>query len=203
MQNINRWAAAAIGQELGELATLTQHNVNKPGSPFWLHLLKIASIVKGSHISQAETLTAVKRVCSKHEWIPQREIDYQWARAFKTAVARRPEIIYQYDLKNGRIHSLREVPASTVSKAEQLAAAISKLLETGEVPELQNVIIQQIDSDANGITLNIQFARYSPALADCVQICCGRLNGFVWEDCKTGIFRIWVRTRVHDALRHS
>lgn len=193
--DLDKWAAAAIDAELGEIATLTQHNINKPGSPFFVSLLKLASVVKGSHVSEFETLTAVKRTCCKHEWIPQREIDYQWQRAYKTAVPRHPEVICQYDIKNGRFHSPRPLPETTINKAEQLAAAILELLETGEVPSLENVKIQRNETDTNGMTLTVSFACYSPALADCVQTACSRLRGFVWSDYQTGTFRIWVRTR--------
>lgn len=193
--DLDKWAAAAIDAELGEIATLTQHNINKPGSPFFVSLLKIASVVKGSHASEYETLTAVKRTCSKHEWIPQREIEYQWQRAYKTAVPRHPEVICNYDIKNGRFHSARVLPETTIKKAEQLAAAIGQLLETGELPALPNVTIQHNETDANGMTLTVSFARYSPALADCVQTACSRLRGFVWSDYATGTFRIWVRTK--------
>lgn len=192
--DLQKWAAAAIDSELGEISILTQHNINKPGSPFFVSLLKLASIVKGSHTSEFETLTAVKRTCSKHEWILQREIDYQWQRAYKTAVPRHPEIICNYDIKNGRYHSARLLSENTISKAEQLATAIRELLETGEVPALDNVSIRCVDTDKNGMTLTVSFARYSPSLADCVQVACSRLRGFVWSDYQTGVFSIWVRT---------
>lgn len=191
-----KWARSAVEQELNELATMPAHNINKPGSPFFVSLLKLASIVKGSHLSQVEVKTAVSRTCCVHPWIPQREIGYQWDRAYETAVSREPkETICKFDIENGRLHSARQLTDSTIEKAEQLAAALSTMLETGEKPNLENVNVDFLEQDPNGITVNLIFLKWSQSLADCVQTAVSRLDSFIWSDYNNGIFKIWLRTR--------
>ena len=206
------WANKAIDNELSIIADMPQGNINKPAHPFFVSMLKIASIVKGGYVPQYEALNGIKKTCAPLTWIPQKEIDYQWQRAYDKAQPRHPkeqnslpeereektavpERLYEYDLAEGRFIFLREVSAAVVGKAEQLADALNDLLETGELPDIPNLIIRNTETDPNGVSLSLQFPRYSQALADCVFIACSRLKGFIWRDFKTGVFTIWLRTR--------
>jgi hypothetical protein len=81
------WAIAAFEQELKALARLPEgENINKPDSLFWVSLVKLASIVKGSgrgHISLREALGKIEQACGygRAADITQPEIARQWRNA--------------------------------------------------------------------------------------------------------------------------
>jgi hypothetical protein len=85
------WAETAVSSELATIAEQAPHNICKPGSPFFVSLLKVASIVKGNHMSSVLVLAAIKRTCAPLTWVPQRQIDYQWKRAYAVAEPRFPQ----------------------------------------------------------------------------------------------------------------
>ncbi len=107
------WAAAAIEQELLQLETLPDKKINKPGSPFSISLLKIASITKGSGngMTPDESLNKIKFAVRAHTWLQTREIDRQWKRAMDKATPR-----YRQD--NGR-RAATPPPAPASGSQEQ------------------------------------------------------------------------------------
>lgn len=203
----NKWAETAVSNELAIIADMPQSNINRPAHPFYVSLLKIASIAKGGYLPEHEALNAIKKTCAPMTWIPQREIDYQWSRAYSKSEPRHPddhqnmlpketavsECLWKYDIANDCVELIREVPARTVAKAEQLANVFSHMLETGEI-DITGLTVIGSEICPNGVTVKIQFASYSQALADCVFIACSRLNGFIWSEKRNGFFSIYLPT---------
>ena len=89
-----RWFSIALRRELTEIEKLPLEKVQKAGSSFFICLLKVASLVKGSNgeISADFALNKIKYAC-RHLNLQAKEIDYQWGRAFERAKPRRPESI--------------------------------------------------------------------------------------------------------------
>lgn len=85
------WATAAIEGELKTLAELPDEKIQKPGSVFSICLFKIAAIVKGDgrQIGSDQALNKIIAVCRKYEWMQEKEIRRQWARAYNKADPRR------------------------------------------------------------------------------------------------------------------
>lgn len=85
-----RWAIQAITSELRQLETMPDHKVGKPGSPYSICLIKIASIVKGAgagNINMTGLLEMVQEK-SKHLHVPERESMRMFNRAMKNAIPR-------------------------------------------------------------------------------------------------------------------
>ena len=81
------WFAAGMCRYLGYLEKLPHdENVNKPGSPYWLHLRAIAGISKAGHVSKDGALERI-RWATRHMRVPAKEMLYQWERAYKSAYA--------------------------------------------------------------------------------------------------------------------
>jgi len=86
------WTTAALEGELEKLTNLDEDmNINKPGSPFFASLVKIAAIMKGtgaSYLTTEETVAAIKAACSNHTWFREKEVQRQWKNAQKYAKPR-------------------------------------------------------------------------------------------------------------------
>lgn len=213
--NAEAWSNAALDNELQAIREMPTHNVNKPGSPFFVHLLKIASIVRAGYVPRHEAETAVRGACSAHNWIPKKEIGYQWQRALKRARPRHPkpqsrlphEIaaakskpeetavyhVVDVDLVNGRQRVVRHVGADVAGKADELAGMLRDYLETGELPETA-VTLTKLEDAPGGVLLRLSFRSYSQRLADCVLIACKLVGGTIMHDLKTGVFDVWLKT---------
>lgn len=86
------WANYALDGELSILAKIPEGtNVNKPGNPIFVSMLKIASIVLGGYLPEHEAVNGVKKSLCTFTHIPQKEIDYQWQRAMQRAKPRHPK----------------------------------------------------------------------------------------------------------------
>src|SRR3990172_9615605 len=79
------WYEAGLNRHLDALRALPREcNVNKPGSPFWLHLRAIAGISKAGHVSKMGAFERV-RWAIRHMRVSAREARYQWERAYLSA----------------------------------------------------------------------------------------------------------------------
>jgi hypothetical protein len=198
------WAETAVTNELSALANLPKQNINKPGSPFYVSLLKIASIVKGGYLQEYAALNGIKRACAALTWIPQKEIDYQWRRAYQRAEPRHPNEqnslptpikqtryqITEHDLVTGKTRVVCDIPPKTAVKAAELARLISTYAETGEVPKRRNLTVFPIDVAEKAI-IGLQFPRYTIGLRRMVILTATHfLHGGLWEDHKNGRFDI-------------
>jgi hypothetical protein len=198
--NAELWAETAVTNELTTLARLPKQNINKPGSPFYVCLLKIASIVKGGYLREYEALNGIKRSCAALTWIPQDEIDYQWRRAYQRAKPRHPKEqnrlptpikqtqyqITEHDLVTGKTRVVCDVHPKTAVKAAELAELISEYAETGEIPKRRNLTVFPIDV-AEKAVIGLQFPRYTIGLRYMVILAASHfLHGGLWEDHKNG-----------------
>jgi hypothetical protein len=159
------WAIAAMDNELRHLSEMQPHKIGKPASSFYTHLLKIASVAKGDGMTHGQTLPIVKASCMNHLWLRDRDIEYQFKRAWSTAQPRsaRPKaaavpvlpslhetpnlleskaeqqapryVVKEYDLQAGSFRVLRHIDGETAVKAHKLITAIKNLISTGELPE--------------------------------------------------------------------
>ena len=211
--NAEAWANAALDNELQAIREMPTHNVNKPGSPFFVSLLKIASIVRAGYVPRHVAETAVRGACSLHDWIPPKEIEYQWRRALKRARPRHPAParahnqkpsrlpkvetavyhIVEIDLVNGHQRVVRHIGAAVAGKAEELARMLRDYLGTGELPEAA-VTLTKLEGAPGGVLLRLSFRSYSQRLADCVLIACKLVGGTIMRDLKTGVFDVWLKT---------
>ena len=114
------WVKAALEAELTALAHLPEENINKPGSQFSIHLLKIASICNGGGrglISHSHALSQIEDTCQIYPWLQVKEIRRQWGRAIQKAVPRYPADTYPLPVErptsNGRIDNSDQAPATT------------------------------------------------------------------------------------------
>jgi hypothetical protein len=86
------WALNACARELNTLAVMDDSKVGKPGSPYSVSLLKLASICKGAgrgYIPPGALLESI-RVASSHLGVTEHESARMWQRAMKTAQPRFP-----------------------------------------------------------------------------------------------------------------
>lgn len=78
------WAENYLNEILNDLHSLPIHNVCKPGSQFFICLLKICSLIKGSHLGYRQTLQQVQAACIGHS-LTEKDIEYQFKRAYQRA----------------------------------------------------------------------------------------------------------------------
>ena len=77
------WAENRLNELLIELDTLPIHNPNKPGSLFYVCLLKICSLIKGSHLIYGQVLRQITTIYAQR--MGERHISYQFRRAYQRA----------------------------------------------------------------------------------------------------------------------
>lgn len=219
----NMWAERAIDNELSEIHMMAKvENINKTGSGFSLSLLKIASIVKGSEITDLEALNSIKRACAAYTWIPQKEIDRQWKRAYQKARPRYPNLqnrlpkpvqkkqcadlrtektrwqIREFDLTTYETKVLREVSPKIVAKSRQMASEIKSYVEDGEIRQGSNLAISTVCLWPRKVDLILSFSRCTLALRDCVMVACSMLKGSLSEDFKNGRFSVIIPLNLGD-----
>lgn len=87
-----QWAIRAAGKELTALRSLQDSKIGKPGSPYSVALIKIASILKGAG-KQINPEQAFTVICENttHLHIKPREARRMWIRAMKNARPRFPQ----------------------------------------------------------------------------------------------------------------
>ncbi len=86
-----RWFQTALKQELNTIERLPPDlNIHKPNNPFWQSLFRIAGLVKAGHISQDDAFSKIQVAC-EHMNVIERNLEYQWNRAYKRATARFPK----------------------------------------------------------------------------------------------------------------
>lgn len=91
-KRIQRWASTAIERELDKIRQLpTNVNIFLPGNPFWQSLFKIAGVVNGGYKTSQTVFSEVEAACS-HLAIEEKELRYQWRRAFQQASPRRLKV---------------------------------------------------------------------------------------------------------------
>lgn len=204
-----QWADTAIDGELCAIATMPEGtNINKPGSLLFISLLKIASIVKGGYIPEHEALNSIKRSCAAFTWIPQKEIDYQWKRAYQKSEPRHRNEqnstpttqhkqqeesryqITQYDLVTGKTIVLCDVAPKTAVKAEELARMVSLFVRTGEIPQRSNLAASVICMWPSKSEIKLKFSHYGNGLNHCVILACSLLQGGMATDYKNGQFDV-------------
>lgn len=90
------WAETAVSRELAVIAKLPAGTkLTKPGNAFYIALLKIASVAKGSgrrHLRPSDLHERIEAHCPKDVRYKlssrEREIAYQWGRAYTQAEPR-------------------------------------------------------------------------------------------------------------------
>lgn len=200
-----QWADTAMDGELCAIATMPEGtNINKPGSLLFISLLKIASIVKGGYIPEHEALNSIKRSCAAFTWIPQKEIDYQWKRAYQKSEPRHrneqnstPTVpqktmyqITQYDLVTGKTIVLCDVAPKTAVKSAELARMVSLFVKTGEIPQRSNLAASAICMWPDKAEIKLKFSHYGKGLNHCVILACHFLQGAMSIDYKNGQFDV-------------
>jgi len=87
------WAITALGNELNELEQIRDSKVGKPGSPYSIALIKIASIVKGAGAGYLPggIVFHSLRQASCQLGVPEREAMRMWSRAMQKALPRFPK----------------------------------------------------------------------------------------------------------------
>lgn len=203
--NSQLWANTAIDNELSALAKMPEGtNINKPGSLLYVSLLKIASIVKGGYVPEHDALDGVKKSLCAFTWIPQKEIDYQWERAYRKAGPRHPTeqnrlptakkkktvagYIQTYDTKTGKTGK-RPFTPQIASKAAEMAGQIRAYVSHGEIKK-SNMMIETVCMWPKKVDLILRFPRYTAALHDCVIVACGLLNGGLSDAQRNGRFEV-------------
>jgi hypothetical protein len=87
-----RWFQTALEQELRLIEGLPMStNIRKPNNPFWQSLFRIAGIAKTGYIGQEEVLLKIQ-AAARHLQERDKEIAYQWNRAYQRALARYPQL---------------------------------------------------------------------------------------------------------------
>ena len=199
-----QWADTAMDGELSAIATMPDGtNINKPGSLLFISLLKIASIVKGGYIPDHEALNSIKRSCAAFTWIPQKEIDYQWKRAYQkseprhrgpsstpSATQKTAYQITQHDLVTGKTIVLCDVGEKTAVKAEELARMVSLFVKTGAIPHRSDLAASVICVWPDKADIKLKFSRYGNGLNHCVILACSFLQGAMATDYKNGQFDV-------------
>lgn len=209
--NNQLWADRAIDSELSTLAKMPDGtNVNKPGNPIFVSMLKIASIVRGGYVPEHEALNSVKKALCTFAHIPQKEIDYQWKRVMRIAKPRHPNEqnrlpkqtkktdtgprwqITEYDLTTYKMRVLRELSPKTAVKARDMAEQIKAYVLHGEISKKSNMTIHMVNiwHGTGKVDLILTFPRYTLALADCVAVACAMLHGGMSDDFKNGKFDV-------------
>lgn len=87
------WAITALGQELQAMEQIEDGKVGKPGSPYSISLLKIASIIKGAGAGYlpAGICYHSMRQATQHLGVSEREAMRMFGRAMKNARPRFPK----------------------------------------------------------------------------------------------------------------
>lgn len=86
-----RWFQTALEQELHTIGDLPiSTNIRKPNNPFWQSLFRIAGIAKAGYISREEALAKIQ-TAAQHLNEREKDITYQWQRAYQRAPARYPQ----------------------------------------------------------------------------------------------------------------
>lgn len=75
------WAENRLSELLNELNNLPAHNIFIAGSAFYTTLLKISSLVKGSHLNYGNVLLQVQRTYTGRG-VTDKDIEYQFKRAY-------------------------------------------------------------------------------------------------------------------------
>ena len=87
-----RWFQATLEQELHAIEELPiSINIRKPNNPFWQSLYRIAGIAKTGYISREEALAKIQ-IAAQHLDEREKDIAYQWNRAYQRAPARYPQV---------------------------------------------------------------------------------------------------------------
>lgn len=87
-----RWFQAALKQELGAIEKLPPDlNIHKPNNPFWQSLFRIAGLAKAGFISKDDAYSKLQIAC-QHMNVIEKNVEYQWNRAYKRATARYPRL---------------------------------------------------------------------------------------------------------------
>jgi hypothetical protein len=87
-----RWFQTALEQELQLIEGLPiSTNIRKPNNPFWQSLFRIAGIAKTGYISREEALLKIQ-VAAQHLQEKDKDIAYQWNRAYQRASVRYPQL---------------------------------------------------------------------------------------------------------------
>lgn len=199
-----KWAETAIDNELSLLARLPDGtNINKPGNPIFISMLKIADMVVSGYVPDHEALNGVKKSLCTSTHIPQKEIDYQWSRAMKRAEPRHREPsrtpsatqktayqITQHDLVTGKTIVLCDVGEKTAVKAQELAHMVSLFVKTGEIPHRANLAASVICLWPAKAEIELKFSHYGNGLNHCVILACSFLQGGMLTDYKNGVFDV-------------
>lgn len=84
-----RWVQAALAGELEKLAHLPDgENINRADSQFFIALLKIAALVKGTgrtYLSPQQVLLDIKQICGQYPFLKEKELERQWQNAYNRA----------------------------------------------------------------------------------------------------------------------
>ena len=87
-----RWFQSALEQELQVIRELPiSTHIRKPNNPFWQSLYRIAGIAQTGYISREEALAKIQ-VAAQHLNEREKDIAYQWNRAYQRAPARYPKL---------------------------------------------------------------------------------------------------------------
>ena len=87
-----RWFQTALEAELRVIEGLPiSTNIRKPNNPFWQSLFRIAGIAKTGYIGREEALTKIQ-AAAQHLNERDKDIAYQWQRAYLRAPARYPKL---------------------------------------------------------------------------------------------------------------
>lgn len=77
------WSEHIYQEEIQRLRSLPpEHNINKPGCDFWYSIFALAGLVKGGYFPYRAVLNAVRLACSHVRRATEREIEYQFKRAY-------------------------------------------------------------------------------------------------------------------------
>lgn len=87
-----KWFQSALEQELQAIERLPPDlNIHKPNNLFWQSLFRIAGVVKAGYISKDDAYSKIQTAC-QHMNLIEKNMIYQWNRAYKRAAARFPNI---------------------------------------------------------------------------------------------------------------
>lgn len=80
------WINAIMDRELSELRRLpVGTNINRPGCQFWKSIFSIAGLVRGRCVRYDVALANVKDACNHVNKASDKEVEYQFGRAFQRA----------------------------------------------------------------------------------------------------------------------
>jgi len=85
------WAIKSIGGEILDLKKMEPHKIGKPGSPYSISILKIASILRGAgkDLIPEQVFSSITDA-TKHLFIKEREARRIFERALRNAKPRYP-----------------------------------------------------------------------------------------------------------------